>query len=470
MNRYKAKNILIVFIFFIMSVLPAAGENLSISQMDTSDLFLTSSIDCYVRVTESKGNILDIQNSNAVFSVFQKDEKKKSELKVTDIKRNSESSEGITFMLIIDNSGSMYDPLPDGNDIRINAAVSAAKNFFSSLDPEKDRAGLALFNREYRMLAKPDKNPGSLEGAFSAVEKPSKEESFTELYYTVTEAAEEMGKTAGRKAVILLSDGENYPYFEKSGKQHPVLGAANILPAEALKSLTDNEVTLYAVNFSSEKDIPLSEIAVASGGKVFDASNERELKGIYQGIRESIEGEYRIKVKVPVSFSKSPEIEVVLNEEYRDSMTYSPALIFGAGHLKSFLPALILLIAGALLWTVLFFIRLEKEAEHAELTQLLTGAGRGKALEKTMLLTSANTVIGSARSADYTITGIPAMSESHATIVHDEKTDTFTLVSSKDVRVNNRPVKKRKLTPGDVINIEGATMVFDAPDKTVIKK
>ena len=470
MKIYKAKKILIGFLFLILSVLPAAGENLSISQMDTSDLFITSSIDCYVRVTESRGNILDIKNSNSVFSVFQQDENGKSELKVTDIKRNSESSEGITFMLIIDNSGSMYDPLSDSSDTRINAAVSAAKNFFSSLDPGRDRAGLALFNREYRMLAKPGKNPESLDGAFSAVEKPSKEESFTELYYTVTEAAEEMGKTAGRKAVILLSDGENYPYYKKSGKSHPILGTENILPEQALKSLTDNEVTLYAVNFSSEKDIPLSEIAVASGGKVFDASNEAELKGIYQGIRESIEGEYRIKVKVPVSFSNSPKIEVVLNEEYSDSMTYSPALIFGSGHLKSFLPALMLLITGAILWAVLFFIRLEKEAEQAELTQLLTGAGRGKALEKTMLLTSANTVIGSSQSADYTITGIPEMSESHATIVHDDKTNTFTLVSSKDVRVNNRPVKKRKLNPGDVINIEGATMVFDAPDKTVVKK
>ena len=400
MNTYKIKNILIVLIFCILYVFPAAGENLSISQMDTSDLFLSSSIDCYVRVTESRGNILDIKNSNAVFSVFQKDENKKTELAVTDIKRNRESSEGITFMLIIDNSGSMYEAVSSGRDKRITAAVGAAKNFFSSLDPDRDRGGLALFNREYRMLVKPGRISGSPDDAFSAVENHSKEESYTELYYTVAEAAEEMGKNAGRKAIILLSDGENYPYYQKSGKPHPVLGTENFLPEQAQKALSDNEVTLYAVNFSGRKDIALSEIAVASGGKVFDASDEAELEGIYQGIRESIEGEYRIKVKVPVSFSKSPEIEVVLNEQYRDSMKYYPALIFGSGNLKSFLPALILLIAGALIWTVLFFIRLEKEAQHAELTQLLTGAGRGKALEKTILLGSANTVLGSAQSAD----------------------------------------------------------------------
>ncbi len=141
-----------------------------------------------------------------------------------------------------------------------------------------------------------------MDDIFTAIEKPSKSESYTELYYTVLKAAEEMGKFTGRKAVILLSDGENFPYYEKSGKPHPLLGTEIFKPDQAEKALSDNEVTLYAVNFSREKDIPLSEIAVASGGKVFDASNEAELTGVYNSIKKGIEEEYRISVKVPVSF------------------------------------------------------------------------------------------------------------------------------------------------------------------------
>ena len=467
MNKNKTKNIINILIFSILLAAPAAGENLSITQMDTSDLFLKSQIDCYVRVTEGSGNQLDIKNFSSVISVLQKDEKE-TELEITDIKRNSDNNEGITFMLIIDNSGSMYEKAEGSKNSRIHDAVKAAGNFFESLYPEKDKGGLAVFNREYRLLEKPAKNTQNMENVFTVIEEPSKEQSYTELYYTVVKAAEEMGKETGRKAVILLSDGENYPYYIKSGKPHPVLGTENFIPSQALKALSENEVTLYAVNFSREKDIPLSEIAVASGGKVFDASNESELTGVYNSIKKGIEEEYRISVKVPVSFSKEPVIEVVLNENYKDSMVYSPALVFGTGRLKSVLPAFIIIFTGALIWAALFILKLEKEAGQAELTQL--PAGRGKALEKTILLSSANTVIGGSGSADYTITGIPEIRDSHATIIHNEKTDSYTLVSSRDIKVNNRIVKKRKLNPGDVINIEGATMVFDAPDNTIVKK
>ncbi len=104
----KIKNIIYILIFSIFLTAPIAGENLSISQMDTSDLFLKSKIDCYVRITEGSGNQLDIKNFDSVISVLQKDEKE-TELKITDIKRNRDNDEGITFMLIIDNSGSMYE-------------------------------------------------------------------------------------------------------------------------------------------------------------------------------------------------------------------------------------------------------------------------------------------------------------------------------------------------------------------------
>ena len=453
-------------IIFILIIFPAStwGENISISQLDTSKLFISSSIDCYVRLADENGNPLEIINPESDLSMFHIEEDKNIYLPVLDIKKNKDRSEGITFLLLLDNSGSMYDPVAGKTDKkRISMAVSAAETFFSRLDPEKDRGGLALFNREYRLIVKPDRYIDRREAAFSAVEPPSREDSYTELYYTIVRAAEELGKTAGRKAVILLSDGENFPYFENTGKPHPVFGSNYYMPEQASAALAENEVTLYAVNFSNEKDIPLSEIAVYSGGRVFDASDEKELTGIYENIRKNINEEYRVKVKVPVSFSKTPAIEAEYDKHSSGRRFYSPALIFGTGKTSSPAVILLLILSGIMLWTVLFLIRLEKAAKFPELTQL--PAGRGKAFIKTLVLTSANTVIGGARSADYTITGIPEIADSHAEIVHDEKKDAYTLVSGRDVRVNNRPVKKRILKPGDVINIEGATMVFDAPEK-----
>lgn len=124
----KIKNIIYILIFSIFLTAPIAGENLSISQMDTSDLFLKSKIDCYVRITEGSGNQLDIKNFDSVISVLQKDEKE-TELKITDIKRNRDNDEGITFMLIIDNSGSMYEKAAGSENSRIHEAVKAAGSF-----------------------------------------------------------------------------------------------------------------------------------------------------------------------------------------------------------------------------------------------------------------------------------------------------------------------------------------------------
>ena len=458
------------FIMLIASS-PAWGENISISQLDTSRLFISSTVDCYVRITDKGGKPLEIKNPGSSISLTQTDESGSKPLKVLETGKNSESSDGITFMLLLDNSGSMYEKTDkDPETERISAAVRAARTFFSRLDQDRDSGGVAVFNRDFSLLAQPGMNLGSINDIFETIEKPTREESYTELYYTIIKAAGEMGKTAGRKAIILLSDGENYPYFKVSGKQHPELGDKSYLPGQAAEALSENEVTLYAVNFSKEKDIPLAEIAVTSGGRVFDASNEEELTGVYENIRKSINEEFRIRVRVPVTFSKAPSVDVNLNNTADDSMSYSPALIFGTGSLSSPLPALILIITGVIILAVLLFLKLEKEAHQAELTQLLSGRGRGRALEKTMLISSQNTVIGGSASADYTITGIPSIRESHATIVRDEKTDSYTLVSSNEVRVNNRAVKKRVLKPGDVINIEGATMVFDAPEKTIVKK
>jgi len=108
-------------------------------------------------------------------------------------------------------------------------------------------------------------------------------------------------------------------------------------------------------------------------------------------------------------------------------------------------------------------IRFEKPAARAEISMLPLGSG--KPLQRTIALTSQNTVIGGSPQADFTVAGIPNLKESHATIVQNEKAGTFTLVSDEEVRVNNRMTKKRKLNPGDVINIEGATIVFDAPEQ-----
>ena len=71
------------------------------------------------------------------------------------------------------------------------------------------------------------------------------------------------------------------------------------------------------------------------------------------------------------------------------------------------------------------------------------------------------TVIGRSADADMTIVGDPQIKENHATIIFDEKKDTYTIVSDTDIVVNNKPTTTRILEAGDVINIGGTLTVFD---------
>ena len=103
---------------------------------------------------------------------------------------------------------------------------------------------------------------------------------------------------------------------------------------------------------------------------------------------------------------------------------------------------------------------LEMPAESPELSML--PYGNGKAVKQTTVLTSMKTVIGGSLQADFTITGIPDLKESHAVIIQDEKTGSYTVISDEEILVNNNINRKHKLKPGDVINVEKATIVFDA--------
>ncbi|MFP4408119.1 MAG: FHA domain-containing protein [Spirochaetaceae bacterium] len=57
------------------------------------------------------------------------------------------------------------------------------------------------------------------------------------------------------------------------------------------------------------------------------------------------------------------------------------------------------------------------------------------------------------------------MREQHATILYDDKKGTYTVVSDTPIKVNNRKTTNRELTPGDVVQLPGATIVFDEPAK-----
>ncbi len=448
-----------------LMVMPAiiSAQNITITQLDSRELLTSSRIDCYLSITDNQGEPLEDVKTDLIRMKHETEEGMDT-VEILDIQRNNSAEGEITFLLVLDNSGSMYEPVGDGMDgDRMDHAIRAVKEFLGSLDKQNTRVGLAVFNTKYILLVEPDKNIKAIEEALERIEKPDSKNAYTELFYSISQAAMDMARYRGRKAIVLLSDGENYPYFTMSGNLHPDLGENLYLPDDGLEPLKREGVTLYGINFSTEKDKSLASISIESGGTMYDAITDDELSGVYGRIKNRIEKEYRVTVRAPLVFLGSPKISA----EYKasdDTKSYYARPLMGTPERDYLFLSLMILLLSFVIWVILMLIRFEKTADHAELSML--PMGRGKPLQRTIALTSQMTVIGGSAQADFTVAGIPSLKESHATIVQDEKAGTFTLVSDEEVRVNNRMTKNRKLNPGDVINIEGATIVFDAPENS----
>jgi hypothetical protein len=217
---------------------------------------------------------------------------------------------------------------------------------------------------------------------------------------------------------------------------------------------------VYAIRFGPEKDRNLRGIALETGGQVFDAADREELAGVYRRIHAQVAGEYRLTYRGGMEPAEQKYVRVrVEGREGRAEATrfYFASTVFGLP-----LPGLgwwLLLpplLAGVLVWLATR-LRLESRPGQPRLQVLQTRVG--SASTRALPLGSAKTVIGGSRQADLTIAGAPGVREQHATVLYDPKTRSYTIVG--EVTVNNRPVKTRRLEAGDVIDVGGATIVFD---------
>ena len=454
----------LIFLIMFITFLPVFvfAQNVKITQIDSSELLPYSNIDCYVSITDKFGEPM----TNANYSLFRAWHEKSRGMfsaKILDITKNGAPSTKTTFLLILDNSGSMYKPLSnDKKETKLYHAKRAVREFLGNISSTGNRVGLAVFNTRYSLLVEPGKNIEPVVEALERIKKPDKKNAFTELYYAIYKSTFIISRYRGRKAIILLSDGQNYPYFEKSGKPNPEIGKKLYTPKDALISLQKEGITLYSINFSRKKDPALSSISTGSGGTIYDAFNSTQLLNIYKRIQDRIAKEYRITLKAPLVFLERPKVEIQYKNSIDTKTYYTPSLM-GPPTKSPFLFSLIAFVFAISLWFLLVLIRFEKPAKQAEISMLKRGSL--KPMQRTIVLNSPRTVIGASPNADFTIAQNSKIKESYAEIIQDKKTGKFTLVSNKEINVNNKPTKKRKLKPGDVINVEGITIVFDAPEE-----
>ncbi len=248
----------------IVAVLSLAGfaasawtQSASITQIDSSSLLTTQRNRLYARLLDSKGEAVENPDPASI-SVFESiDGASFEQVQGTTVKAGSNKTQGISFLFLIDNSGSMYETpestaAVDERDTRSYIAKRAVETFLLSITGSQDTVGLASFNTRYKLLTDPARDRRKVAAALDGISKPAREEGYTELYASIIEASGGMREVRGRKALVVLSDGINYPYAKYEKADHPEYGNKIFTSDEALDEALRDGITIFAVNFGVE--------------------------------------------------------------------------------------------------------------------------------------------------------------------------------------------------------------------------
>lgn len=470
-NRLRSAAICAALLAGLFAALPAYAQ-VTIAQIDPSRLLTEQQVDIYVSVTGANGKaVTGLPASD--FSLFEgQPGKKLMPVQRFSLHEGAPADEGLTFFLLVDNSGSMYEPLATSltggkSQTRIEAARAAIRIFLNSVDNPRDRIGLASFNTLYRVETLPTQVRSRVETGLAQISRPSVADSYTELYASLQAAAHDLSGWKGRKVIIVLTDGQNYPYYRYTGKPNPQFGTNLVTSGDAIHSLIRDGISVFPIHFGpAREDANLKSIARSTGGRVFDARNEKELANVYLDVRKRVLEEYRLTYSPRMIPGERREVRV----DYHGpggpasaSQYYFVGTLFGPpkGPLSPLLilPFLIALLA----WYLISRARLLNRRRDANLEVLGGGA------TKVFALNEGKTVIGVGGDRQVTVSsgeeseeGKQAPADSgQVTVVKDQRTGLFTVVSSNPVMVNNRPTQRRVLRPGDVLRIGEATIVFD---------
>ena len=330
--------ILLAVLLFFPGI--AFALNISLAQIDASRLLVTQNVKVYVSVTNDQGLPVEGLEPGA-FSIaesadgvsFQKIQR------ISAFTPNAGAVTGITFLLLIDDSGSMYDTLDsrlttDPTLMRIAHAKDAVRTLLTSMTNPGDRVGLAYFNTSYHLLSRPTTDRDRIAGLLESIQRPAPDQAYTELYASLTLAAREFAGIEGRKAIIVLSDGENYPYIQNAGRTHPVFGNRIFRHTESITANQEEGNTIYAVNFGvgNIPDKNLKDIALQTGGKIFDARNRDELANAYDTIHRQVAGEYLLTYRATLAPAEKKYVRAsVASPEGETSVTrfYFASTVFG---------------------------------------------------------------------------------------------------------------------------------------------
>ena len=173
--------------------------------------------------------------------------------------------------VIIDASTSMSEEL--------EVAIAGAVQFFEGVILPKDRAAVFVFNDEPTLMVPFTNNLEALSESLVEVESAGE----TALYDTMVYSLHYFAGIRGKRALVLLSDGED--------------SRSRYTFAETLEFAQRSGVAVYAIALGLDRRQlearnVLQRLARETGGRFFSIASARELEGIYSIIEQELRSQY----------------------------------------------------------------------------------------------------------------------------------------------------------------------------------
>jgi len=171
----------------------------------------------------------------------------------------------ITMAIVLDSSGSMRDAMPEVHQ--------AAAAFVETLRPQ-DKALVIDFDDRVFLLQELTPDQALLKEAVNSTEALGS----TALYDALHAAFRKLRGIEGRKAIVLLSDGDDT--------------SSQFAYDRILEEAKAQSVLLYGIGLGDVRKSVLSEFAQTTGGRAYFVSKASQLGEIYRKIAEELRRQY----------------------------------------------------------------------------------------------------------------------------------------------------------------------------------
>lgn len=245
----------------------------------TADLPL-GQVNIYARILDDAGNLLENLNSFN-FNVILDPKGAPKTVPQGDVDVVMTVSSDHVVALVIDSSGSMTG-LIDSTTPRMRVARDAAK-LFVSLMKGTDRTAVVDFDDNATVTQQLTADAGDLNRAIDALEAAGA----TNLGAAMTEAVRAVGARPGKRAAILLTDGDD-TVDPISGGPEVWLNDSSSTRLQGLELLRKSAMVVYTVGLGADLSetglADLQVIAEATGGQFFQALTASDLLDAFGNI------------------------------------------------------------------------------------------------------------------------------------------------------------------------------------------